>query len=135
MPVLILSIFSEEDYALRTLRAGAAGFLNKRTAPDELIDAVRKVHAGGKYVSAGLAEKMAFFLDCTVDKPSHEKLSDREFQVLCMLGAGKTVKEIAEELILSTKTISTFRARILEKMGLSRDAELIHYVLKHGIIE
>ena len=116
LPVLILSIHSEEQYASRALRAGASGYLTKESAPDELIAAIRKVSSGGKYVSSSLAEKLAFELETGREQTPHEKLSDREYQVMCMIASGKTVMEIAEELLLSEKTISTYRSRILEKM-------------------
>lgn len=135
LPILVLSIHSEEQYGLRVLRAGASGFMNKATAPDELVNAVRKVHSGGKYVSPSLAERLACFLEVNAVKPPHETLSDREYQVMCMLASGKMAKEIAEELSLSAKTISTFRARILQKMGMTKNTELIRYALKHGLIE
>lgn len=130
LPVLILSIHPEEQYAIRTLKAGAAGYLTKESAPDELIKAIRKVVKGGKYVSASLAEKLAVDLDAWANRPRHETLSDREFQVMCLLGSGKTVMEIAGQLALSSKTISTYRSRILQKLNLDNNAQLTHYVLK-----
>jgi two-component system, NarL family, invasion response regulator UvrY len=113
LPVLVLSMHSEDQYAVRVLRAGAAGYLTKESAPDKLVQAIRKVVRGGKYVSPSLAEKLVFNLEEKTDKPPHEILSDREFQVLCMIGSGKTVTDIANELALSVKTISTYRVRIL----------------------
>ena len=118
LPVLVLSGHPEDQYAIRVLKAGAAGYMTKETAPDELIQAVRKVLAGGRYVSAALAEKLAFGLSDNSDKLPHEHLSDREYQVLCLVASGKTPTEIAEELTLSVKTISTFRTRILSKMDM-----------------
>lgn len=135
LPVLILSIHPEEQYAVRVLRAGASGYLTKESAPDELIAAIRKVSAGKKYVSSSLAEKLAFELETDTEKPLHETLSDREYQVMCMIASGKTVKEIAEELFLSVKTISTYRARILKKMIMKNNAELTYYAIKHGLVE
>jgi two-component system invasion response regulator UvrY len=135
IPVLVLSMHPEEQYAVRVLKAGAAGYLTKESAPDELITAIRKVSAGRKYVSSLLAEKLAFDLDSDGEKPLHEILSDREFQVMCMIASGKRVKEIGEELCLSIKTISTYRSRILEKMRMKNSAELTHYALKHGLVE
>lgn len=135
LPVLILSMHPEEQYAVRVLRAGASGYLTKESAPDELIAAIRKVSAGKKYVSSSLAEKLAFELETDTEKPLHETLSDREYQVMCMIASGKTVKEIAEELFLSVKTISTYRARILEKMKMKNNAELTYYAIKHGLVE
>ena len=119
-PVLILSMHAEEQYAVRALRAGASGYLTKASAPDELIGAIRKVSYGRKYVSASLAEKLAFALDIDTKKPPHETLSDREYQVMLMIASGKSVKEIAAELCLSVKTISTYRARVMEKMNMKK---------------
>ncbi len=135
IPVLMLSVHPEEQYAVRALRAGASGYLTKESAPDELISAIRKISKGGKYVTTSLAEKLAYELEVHVDKPSHEKLSDREFQVMCMFAAGKKLKTIAEELSLSIQTISTYRIRILEKMKMNSLAEIILYAVKHGLIE
>jgi len=134
LPVLVLSMHPEEQYAVRALRAGASGYLTKESAPDELIAAIRKVATGGKYISPSLAEKLAFELDTGTAKSPHEALSDREYQVLCMIASGKTVKEIAEELILSVKTISTYKARILEKMRMKSNAELTHYAIKNRLV-
>ena len=117
LPVLILSMHPEEQYAVRTLRAGAAGYLTKASAPQELISAIQKVSKGGKYVTASLAEKLAFELDAGAEKPCHEKLSNREYQVMLMLASGQSVSEVAEELCLSAKTITTYRTRILGKDG------------------
>lgn len=135
LPVLILSMHPEEQYAVRVLRAGASGYLTKESAPDELIAAIRKVSASKKYVSSSLAEKLAFELETDTEKPLHETLSDREYQVMCMIASGKTVKEIAEEVFLSVKTISTYRARILKKMIMKNNAELTYYAIKHGLVE
>jgi DNA-binding NarL/FixJ family response regulator len=112
LPVLILSIYPEEQYAERVLKAGASGYLTKESAPEELITAIKKVSAGGKYITASLAEKLAFNLDIKTDIPLYETLSDREFQVMCLISSGKTQKEIGAELTLSIKTISTYRYRI-----------------------
>jgi DNA-binding NarL/FixJ family response regulator len=117
------------------LKAGACGYLTKDSAPDQLISAIRKVVVGGKYVSPSLAEKLAFDLGADTDKPLHETLSDREYEVLCMIALGKTVKEIADKLSLSVKTISTYRARILEKMKMKNNAELTHYVIREGLTD
>ena len=133
--VLVLSVHSEDQFAVRVLKAGASGFLNKDSAPEELVKAVRKVLAGGRYVSASLAEKLAFTLDHPSDQLPHQTLSDREFQVLRMIGSGKTVSEIAEELSLSVKTVSTYRARILEKMKLNTNAELTRYAFENKLVE
>lgn len=134
LPVLILSMHPEEQYAVRVLKAGASGYLTKESAPDELITAIRKVASGRKYVTASLAEKLAFDLQTNTDKQLHETLSDREYQVMCMIARGKTLKEIAEELSLSTKTISTYRARLLEKMKMSNNAQLTHYAIQNKLV-
>lgn len=134
LPVLVLSMHPEDQYAVRVLRAGASGYLTKESAADQLVAAIRKVAQGGKYVSPALAEKLVFDLDTDSDKPPHEKLSDREFQVLCMIASGKTVTEIAIELALSVKTVSTYRSRILEKMDMQRNSDLTHYAIQQGLI-
>jgi DNA-binding NarL/FixJ family response regulator len=135
LPVLILSMHPVEQYAVRTLRAGAAGYLTKASAPQELISAIRKVSKGGKYVTSSLADKLAFELDTGVEKPDHEKLSNREYQVMLMLASGRSVSEVAEELCLSAKTISTYRTRILEKMNMKKNAELTLYAVKNSLIQ
>jgi two-component system, NarL family, invasion response regulator UvrY len=134
LPVLILSMHPEEQYAVRMLRAGAAGYLTKASAPQELINAIRKVSRGGKYVTLSLAEKLAFELDAHAEKPLHERLSNREYQVMLMLASGQSVTEVADELCLSAKTITTYRARILEKMDMKRNAELTLYAVKNSLI-
>ena len=133
--VLVLSMHPEDQFAVRLLKAGASGYLTKETAPEELITAVRKVMTGGKYVSATLAEKLAFDVDRDADQPLHETLSDREFQVLRMMASGQTVQQIADELLLSAKTISTYRARVLEKLKLKSNAELIYYAIQNRLVE
>jgi DNA-binding NarL/FixJ family response regulator len=130
--ILVLSMHPEEQYAVRTLKAGASGYLTKESAPDELLTAIRKVSLGGKYVSSLLSEKLAFDLEAGATKPLHQALSDREYQVMCMIAQGKTVKEIAEELLLSVKTVSTYRSRILRKMQMKSNAELIRYAIENG---
>jgi len=135
LPVLILSMHAEEQYAVRTLRAGASGYLTKASAPDELIGAIRKVSSGRKYVSASLAEKLALELDIDTQKPPHAALSDREYQVMMMLASGKSVKEIADELCLSVKTISTYRSRMMEKMNMKKNAELTLYAVRNHLID
>ena len=135
LPVLILSIYPEEQYAVRALRAGASGYLTKESAPEELISAIRKVSRGGKYVSASLAEKLVSELGIDTERPVHERLSDREYQVLLMIASGKTVKEIADDLALSVKTISTHRTRALAKMGMKNNAEITYYAIKMGLVE
>jgi two-component system invasion response regulator UvrY len=135
LPVIVLSIHPEDQYALRVLKAGASGYVTKASAPDELINAIRKVCRGGKYISPSIAEKLAFQLEANFDEMPHEALSDREYQVLCMLASGKTVTEIADELALSVKTVSTYRARILEKMDMKNNAELIHYAIQNQLVD
>jgi len=133
IPVLILSVHPEDQYGLRLIKAGASGYLMKEGAPEELVKAIRKVHAGGKYVSASLAEKLVSHLGA-FDKPPHENLSDREFQILCLIAGGKSLKGIADELCISEKTVSTYRARILEKMKMSTNADLTRYALDHHLV-
>jgi two-component system, NarL family, invasion response regulator UvrY len=135
LPVLVLSMHPENQYGRRVLKAGAAGYMNKDVAADELIKAVRKVLGGGRYVSPALAEKLASALGDTSERAAHELLSDREFEVLRLIAAGKTVSEIAETLHLSVTTVSTYRARILDKMELSTTAELMHYGMRNRLIE
>jgi DNA-binding NarL/FixJ family response regulator len=135
LPVLMLSVHPEDQYAVRVLKAGACGYLTKDSAPDQLITAIRKVLNGGKYVTTSLAERLACDLGTVSDRPMHETLSDREYEVLCMIALGKTVKEIADKLSLSVKTISTYRARILEKMKMKNNAELTHYVIREKLTE
>lgn len=135
LPVLILSMYSEKQYAVRALKAGAAGYLTKESAPDELIAAIRKVAQGRKYVTQSLAEKLAAELRGEPEKEPHETLSDREYQVMCLLATGKTITEIATELSLSVKTVSTYRARILDKLNLKSTAEIIRYALERGLVE
>lgn len=132
--VLVLSMHAEDQFAVRVLKAGASGYMTKETAPDELIRALRKIAGGGRYVSPQLAEKLAFNLEHDAGRPSHELLSDREYQVLCLIGSGKTVKDIAEDLSLSIKTISTYRTRILEKMKLKTTTDLIRYTIHHQLV-
>ena len=135
LPVLVLSMHAEDQYAVRVLRAGASGYLTKESAPAKLVQAIRKVVRGGKYVSTTLAEKLVFDLDARSAKAPHEVLSDREYQVLCMIASGKTVTIIAEELALSVKTVSTYRVRILEKLNMKNNAELTRYAIKEGLVD
>jgi DNA-binding NarL/FixJ family response regulator len=134
LPVLVLSMHPEEQYALRVLKAGAAGYLTKESVTEDLIDAIRKVSKGMKYVSSYMAQEIAFALDSDTERPIHETLSDREFQVLCMIASGKPAREIAEELSLSVKTVSTYRSRILEKMRMKSSAELTTYAIKNDLV-
>jgi DNA-binding NarL/FixJ family response regulator len=133
-PVLMLSMHSEEQYAIRALKAGASGFLNKDSATDEFIVAIHKILSGRKYVSASLAEKLAEGAGQSYDKPPHELLSDREMQVLQYIANGKTVSEIACEISLSVNTISTYRTRILEKLDLNNNSEITRYALDNGLV-
>ncbi len=133
LPVLVLSMYPEDEFALRVLQNGAAGYLTKQMAPHELVAAVRKVLEGGRFISPLVAEKLAANLDRDLEKAPHHLLSDREYQVMGMLAAGKTVKEIGAELSLSIKTISTYRSRILEKMLLRNNAELMRYAVEHDL--
>lgn len=135
LPVMILSIYPEEQYAIRALKAGASGYLTKASAPEELISAIRKVSRGGKYISSSLAEKLAYELDGDAEKAPHETLSDWEYQILLMIASGKTVSDIAEEMCLSVKTVSTYRSRILDKMKLKNNAELTTYAIRNKLVE
>jgi two-component system, NarL family, invasion response regulator UvrY len=134
LPVLVLSMHPENQFAVRVLKSGAAGYMTKESAPEELVGAVKKVLAGGKYVSNSLAENLAASLSINHKAPQ-EKLSDREFQVLRLIASGKMVSDIARELSLSVKTISTYRSRVLEKMGMKNNAELMHYAIQHRLVE
>ena len=134
LPVLVLSVYPEEQYAVRLLRAGAAGYLTKESAPEELVAAIRKVSKGGRYVSASLGEQLALLLDSGTDRPPHETLSDRELRVMVMLASGKTATEVADALCLSVKTISTYRSRALTKMNMRNNAEFSFYAMKHGLV-
>jgi len=133
-PVLVLSVFPEEINATQVFRAGGAGYLNKESASDELITAIRKVTSGGKYVSPTLAEKLATELAPDNAKPLHETLSDREYRVMWLLASGKPINQIAREMFLSPSTISTYRSRILKKLGLENNANLVQYAVKHRLV-
>ena len=135
LPVLVLSAYAEDQYAIRALKDGADGFLNKQSAPELLVSAIRKVAAGGKYVSAAMAERLAQEIGGRSDKPLHEALSDREFVVLKMIASGKNLNQIAETLCISPKTVRTYRARIIEKTGLQTNAELIRYALEQQLLD
>ncbi len=134
LPVLVLSMHPEDQFAVRILKIGASGYMTKESAPNELVGAVKKVMAGGRYVSPSLAEKMASYLAIDVQTPPHERLSDREFLVLRLIASGKTPTAIAKELALSVKTISTYRMRILEKMNMANNAELTHYAIQNQLV-
>ena len=135
LPVLMLGKDSEEQFAIRALKAGASGCLTKESQPEEFIKAIRRVSQGGKYISYSLVEKWALNFESNSEKPLYESLSDQEYQVICMLASGKTVKEIANDMCLSTKTISTYRFRILHKMKMKNNAELTNYALKNHLVE
>ena len=135
MPVLVLSMHPEDQFAVRMLKTGAAGYLTKESAGNELVGAIEKVTRGGRYISQSLAERMASYLDIDVQKAPHERLSDREFLVLRMIASGKPVGKIAHELFLSVKTISTYRGRVLVKMDMKNNAELTHYAMQKGLVD
>jgi two-component system invasion response regulator UvrY len=133
--VLVLSMHPQEQYALRALKLGASGYLTKSTAAEELIAAIKKINAGGKYISSSLAENIALHLGKDFSKPLHESLSSREFEILIKIAAGKPLNEIGAELFISGKTISTYRSRIMEKMGMKSNAEIIQYCMRNGLVE
>lgn len=134
MMVLMLSMHREDQYAIRSLKAGAAGYLNKQSAPKDLVKAIRQVASGNKYISPALAQELARHVSTDSEKAPHEFLSDREFQTLLMIAHGKSVSDIAAELSLSVKTISEYRSRILSKMELKNNAELMHYAIRHKLV-
>jgi DNA-binding NarL/FixJ family response regulator len=133
--VLVVSMYPEDQYALRALKAGAAGYLTKESATEDLVNAIRKVARGGRFVSAALGERLAQELAGGGDQPLHQRLSDREYQIMWLIASGKTAGEIAEQLFLSPNTISTYRARILQKLDLKNNAELMRYAIHHQLIE
>jgi DNA-binding NarL/FixJ family response regulator len=135
LPVLVLSMHPEDQFAVRMLKNGAAGYLTKESAGEELTGAIKKVLSGGRYISPTLAERLASFLDIDVQTPPHERLSDREFQIMRMMASGKQVSQIARELALSVQTISTYRARMLTKMAMKNNAELTRYVVEKGLLK
>ena len=135
VPVLILSMFSEDQYGLRAIKAGAAGYLKKVSAPTELVSAIRKIVGGGKYISPTLAEKLADNVDVNNKKALHQNLSDREYQIMCFISLGKSAEEIAEELAISIHTVYSYRNRILEKMHLKSNVELTQYAIQNKLIE
>jgi two-component system, NarL family, invasion response regulator UvrY len=134
LPVLVLSGHSEDQFAVRVLKAGAGGYLTKESAPEELPKAIRKILAGGRYVSPALAENLALGVKKDLTRLPHETLSDREYEVMSYIASGKTVTEIAEELSLSAKTISTYRARVLEKLGVKNSAKIVQYAIRNGLV-
>jgi DNA-binding NarL/FixJ family response regulator len=135
LPVIILSCQPEDQYAVRCLRAGAAAYINKESAPEELAEATKKILSGGRYVSASVAETLLTNLDDSVDKPLHELLSDREYEVMRLIAAGVPLTEIGDRLHVSVKTISSYRARIMEKMQMKSNAELTRYAMTHALID
>jgi DNA-binding NarL/FixJ family response regulator len=135
LPVIVLSVQPEDQYAIRCLRAGAAAYINKDSAPEELAIAARKVLAGGRYVGASLAERLVSKFDESIDRPRHERLSDRELEVLLMIAAGVSLTEIADRLHVSAKTISSYRARLLDKMQMTNNAEVTRYAVTHRLID
>ncbi len=134
LPVLVLSAYPEDQLALRMLKAGAAGYLSKDSAPNELVQALRKILGGGRFVSASVAELLALNLENDLEKPLHEHLSDREYQVMCLMAVGKSLKDIADDLCVSISTVNTYRARILEKMQLKNNTELTHYAIQNRLV-
>jgi DNA-binding NarL/FixJ family response regulator len=134
LPVLVLSVHPEDQFAVRVLKAGAEGYMTKESAPEELVNAIRKILAGGRYVSPTLAEKLALGVRKDFTRMPHETLSDREYEIMCHIASGRTVTEIAGELSLSVKTISTYRARILEKLGVKNSAEITRYAIRNGLV-
>jgi two-component system invasion response regulator UvrY len=135
LPVIILSMHPEDQFAVRLLKAGASGYMTKESAPDELVGAVKKAVAGGRYVSTALAEKLASLIVHDAQNAPHENLSDREFLILRMIASGKPVSAIAHDLSLSVKTVSTYRSRLLEKMSMSNNSELVHYAFQNQLVE
>jgi two-component system, NarL family, invasion response regulator UvrY len=134
LPVLVLSAYPEDQLALRMLKAGASGYLSKDSAPNDLVRAIKKILSGGKFVSPAVAELLALNLESDLEKPLHEQLSDREYQVMCLIAVGKSLKDIAEDLCVSISTVNTYRARILEKMQLKNNTELTHYALNNRLV-
>lgn len=134
LPVLFVSAMPEEQYGLRILKAGGAGYLHKKSAPEELIKAIKKIFSGGRFINPKLAELLADELDHINRKKLHESLSNREYELMCMIASGKTVSQIAKQLFLSVSTISTYRKRILKKMNMKTNSELTYYCFKNGLV-
>jgi len=134
-PVLVLSVHPQEQYAVRAFKLGASGYLCKNSMYEELAIAIRKILAGGRYITPALAEKIVFDDNYALNRAPHEKLSEREFQIMCMIAIGKSVTDIAEDLFISDKTVSTHRSRILEKMGMKTNAQLMSYAIKNNLVE
>jgi two-component system invasion response regulator UvrY len=135
LSILMLSMYRETQYAVRAIKSGASGYLNKQSAPDQLVSAIKQVVTGRKYITPSVAEALALEISVGKDTLPHESLSNREFQTLCLLASGKPVSAIAEKLSLSVKTVSMYRTRLLEKMHLKNNAELTHYAIRHGLVE
>jgi len=135
LAVLMVSIHPEEQYALRALKTGASGYITKSSAPEELITAIRKVATGGKYITQSLAESIAWDFDTVQEKPLHHRLSDRELEVVCLMAKGKSIKGIADEMAVSSKTVSTYRERILSKMNMQTNADIIRYAIKNNLVD
>ena len=134
LPVLVFSMHPEDQFAVRVLKAGASGYMTKETPPEELVGAIKKVIAGGRHISVAVAELMASYISLDTQSPPHEQLSNREFQVMRLIASGRTVSEIGRDLSLSVRTVSTYRARILEKTGMRTNAELTHYAFQHQLV-
>ncbi len=134
LPVLVLSMHPEDQFAVRVLKAGASGYMTKESAPEELVGAIKKVVNGGRHISASLADLMAAYISVDASRPPHELLSNREFQVMRLIASGKTVSAIAREISLSVRTVSTYRTRILEKTGMKTNAELTHYSIRNNLV-
>lgn len=132
---LVLSMYPEDRFAIRALKAGASGYLSKQSAAKELVNALRKIMSGGKYISPALAEQLVLEIETPSDKPLHEKLSNREFEIMLKISLGKSVSEIADELILSVNTITSYRARVMQKMNMKSNAEIIRYALKNQLVD
>jgi len=134
LPVLILSMYPEDQYAIRTIRAGASGYLSKESASEELVTALQKILTGGQYISPSVADELVLYARHDDDQPAHKSLSDREYQVLCLIASGKELREISQELALSSKTVSTYRSRLLTKMNMKTNAELTYYAIQNGLV-
>jgi two-component system, NarL family, invasion response regulator UvrY len=134
LPVLVLSMHEQKQYAARVLRAGASAYLQKESSPEELVQALRSIHSGDRYLTPAQAQEVAFLLQHPSDRPPHETLSNREFEVLCRIGSGQTISQIAADLKLSVKTVSTYRTRLLDKMRMRTNAEVTHYAIKNCVV-
>ena len=135
LPILILTIHPEDQYAIRAFKAGASGYLTKESVTEELVTTIRKISQGGKYISPSLAEKLLSYINVGTEKPLHQTLSDREYEVMCLIASGKKVKQIAQELLLSPKTVSTYRSRVLEKMKMNSNVQLTRYAIQHQLVD